>query len=423
MAGAMPDPAATQGGPNLTWSGAGGLIFVARLLGLPQLYRVGIGGHDTPILLGPKNSAAEFIAFSRDARRAVVSSNSGTSALDTDRRHLFDIDIASGSVRLLTSGRGIEVSPVILPSGQVACLSGDWHKPLAPALVSIGQIRSLCPDSPSIPCVEPKQVVVASFDGTPIHCQFFPPAGPAPHPAVVYVHGGPPRQMLLGWHYIGYYARSYALNQFLASKGFAVLSVNFRLGIGYGDKFQFPPTGGGTGTSELRDVEAATEWLAKNPLVGRQCIGIYGSSYGGFIVDMELARRPDLFAAGVSISGVHDWLHMYHLESQIQKALTPDDNGDLARWIPILWKNSPVANVKNWPRPILVVHTDADRNVEFRQSIEFVNRLRRESAPYEELVIPDDAHDIYLFRNARRIAEATYSFLSRKMPAIRRRGG
>ena len=65
-------------------------------------------------------------------------------------------------------------------------------------------------------------------------------AAPAQKPALVFVHGGPPRQMLLGWHYMDYYSNAYALNQYLASQGFIVLSVNYRLGIGYGHEFHHP---------------------------------------------------------------------------------------------------------------------------------------------------------------------------------------
>src|SRR5690606_37045913 len=73
-----------------------------------------------------------------------------------------------------------------------------------------------------------------SADGNTVYGQLFEPKGNAKtkRPAVVFIHGGPQRQMLLGWHYGDYYANAYALNQYLVSKGFVVLSVNYRLGIG-----------------------------------------------------------------------------------------------------------------------------------------------------------------------------------------------
>src|SRR5205085_2452182 len=87
------------------------------------------------------------------------------------------------------------------------------------------------------------------------------PGGAARKPAVVFVHGGPPRQMLLGWHYMDYYTNSYAMNQYLASTGFVVLAVNYRLGIGYGHDFHHPAHAGALGASEYQDVKAGGLYL------------------------------------------------------------------------------------------------------------------------------------------------------------------
>ena len=90
----------------------------------------------------------------------------------------------------------------------------------------------------------PSRSSFKSSDGLEIHGQLFKtPGGAARRPALVYVHGGPPRQMLLGWHYMDYYANDYAANQYLASRGFIVLSVNYRLGIGYGHAFHYAERG------------------------------------------------------------------------------------------------------------------------------------------------------------------------------------
>ena len=122
----------------------------------------------------------------------------------------------------------------------------------------------------------------------------------------MYIHGGPPRQMLLGWHYSDYYSNAYASNQYLANLGFVVLSVNYRLGIGYGFDFHQPPNAGTNGASEYLDIKAGGEWLAKQPHVDATRIGTYGGSYGGYLVALALGKDSKLFAAGVDIHGVHD---------------------------------------------------------------------------------------------------------------------
>ena len=150
--------------------------------------------------------------------------------------------------------------------------------------------------------VTPTKVVLKSPDGVEFHSQLFNPGGSGKKPAIVYVHGGPPRQMLLGWNYSDYYSNAYALNQYLASRGFVVLSVNYRLGIGYGRDFQQALKAGSQGASEYQDVKAAAEWLRSQPFVDPARVGIYGGSYGGFLTSMALARNSDLFAAGVDMS-------------------------------------------------------------------------------------------------------------------------
>ena len=146
-------------------------------------------------------------------------------------------------------------------------------------------------DFPSNQLVVPKKVVYKAPDGLNIHAQLFETAGgAAKKPAIIYVHGGPPRQMLLGWHYSDYYSNAYALNQFLASRGYVVLSVNFRLGIGYGHDFHRPPNAGVQGAAEYQDVKAGGEYLQRLPQVDAKRIGIYGGSYGGYLTALALAR-------------------------------------------------------------------------------------------------------------------------------------
>ena len=118
-------------------------------------------------------------------------------------------------------------------------------------------------DYPTAQLVTPKKVVFKAPDGLEIHGQLFDNtanttlARGAKKPAIIFVHGGPPRQMLLGWNYSDYYSNAYASNQYLASRGFIVLSVNYRLGIGYGRDFQHPAKGGAQGASEYLDVQGA----------------------------------------------------------------------------------------------------------------------------------------------------------------------
>ncbi|MXX78541.1 MAG: prolyl oligopeptidase family serine peptidase, partial [Gemmatimonadales bacterium] len=157
--------------------------------------------------------------------------------------------------------------------------------------------------------VEPQQVTFESEDGILIHGQLFlPPVSVegGRHPAAVFFHGGSRRQMLLGWHYMRYYHNAYALNQYLASRGYVVLSVNYRSGTGYGLEFREALNYGARGASEYRDVVAAARFLAERDDVDATRVGLWGGSYGGYLTALGLARNSDLFAAGVDIHGGHD---------------------------------------------------------------------------------------------------------------------
>ena len=113
--------------------------------------------------------------------------------------------------------------------------------------------------------------------------------------------------MLLGFHHRGYYHNAYALNQYLASQGYIVMSINYRSGIGYGMEFREALNYGANGASEYLDVMGAGLYMRNRKDVDGTKIGLWGGSYGGYLTAMGLAKSSDLFAAGVDIHGVHDW--------------------------------------------------------------------------------------------------------------------
>jgi dipeptidyl aminopeptidase/acylaminoacyl peptidase len=271
-------------------------------------------------------------------------------------------------------------------------------------------------DFPLAALVTPRPVVFMAPDGVEVHADLFEPAGGAGRrPAIVFVHGGPPRQMLLGWNYSDYYSNAYAANQYLASLGFVVLSVNYRLGIGYGYEFHHPKHAGASGAAEYKDIKAAGEWLRRQRFVDTARIGIYGGSYGGYLTALALARDSKLFAAGVDFHGVHDWLHASSLASYKDNYEKAPDY-DLA--MKTAWQSSPVSAIAGWRSPVLIIQGDDDRNVRFNQSVDLVNRLEKKGVPYETLMIVDDTHHWMGFSNAVTVYGAAADFFVRKfMPA------
>ena len=408
----------THGETNLHWAAAGRIVFLSYVDGWPHLYSISENGGE-PLLLTPGNYMAEYISISNDRRYLVFAGNAGTDADDIDRRHIVRVPVDRAEPKVITPGKGLEWTPFVTGDGKyIAYIAATAQRPPLPTVISAngGKSITLAEDRvpgnfPTAQLVTPKKVVFKAPDGIEIHGQLFEAAGgAAKKPAIVYVHGGPPRQMLLGWHYSDYYTNGYALNQYLASRGYVVLSVNYRLGIGYGHDFHRPPDAGSQGASEYQDVKAGGEYLQQLAQVDAKRIGIYGGSYGGFLTALALARDSKLFAAGVDIHGVHNWTAERAsglLENRYEKI------PDVQQALDVAWQSSPVSAIASWKSPVLLIHGDDDRNVRFSQTTDLVRRLDKAGVSYEELVIPDDTHHFMRHANLVKVDAAVAAFFDR----------
>jgi dipeptidyl aminopeptidase/acylaminoacyl peptidase len=262
-------------------------------------------------------------------------------------------------------------------------------------------------DFPSPQLVTPKQAIFKAEDGWEIHGQLFEPKASGRRPALIFIHGGSIRQMMLGFHYMDYYHNAYAMNEYLASKGYVVLSVNYRTGIMYGRHFREPADGGPRGGAEYKDIVAAGRYLQSLPNVDPKRIGLWGGSYGGYLTAMGLAHNSDLFAAGVDLHGVHDW-----------SAFMDDfrkDAPDRDAALKLAFLSSPNAAIDGWRSPVLLIHGDDDRNVEFSQTTDLLQRLRERKVHVEELIFPDEIHGFLLHKSWLKAYGAAEDFFAREM--------
>ncbi|HLK65954.1 MAG TPA: prolyl oligopeptidase family serine peptidase [Bryobacteraceae bacterium] len=403
---------------QLAWSSGDRLVFPWEKDGWLHLYSVPVEG-GAPALLTPGSFEVEYVSFSHDGKEILFASNQD----DIDRRHIWRVSTASGPPRSVTSGGGLEWAPALLGNA-VAFLHADAKQPARAAIQAGGKVRDLAPDSvpadfPADSLVVPQQVIYTANDGLPIHAQLFLPPDSQPgqrHPALVFMHGGSRRQMLLGWHYMDYYNNAYGMNQYLASQGYVVLSINYRSGIGYGLAFREPANYGARGASEFNDVEGAGLYLKTRPDVDSQHIGLWGGSYGGYLTALGLARASDLFAAGVDFHGVHDWTVRNAANGS---SVTPsgDPAGNFAREeaTRVAFTSSPMASVNTWKSPVLLIHGDDDRNVNFSETITLVSALRRQGVYFEQLVLPDEIHGFLRHQSWLRAYHAAVDFFHRKL--------
>jgi dipeptidyl aminopeptidase/acylaminoacyl peptidase len=415
LAGSLPNLSEEE---PLFWMG-NQLVFLAEMDNWPHLYAVSTEGGEAR-LLTPGPFMVENLTQAQDDRSLVYSANTGEASGDQDRRHLFRVGTEGQAPQALTQGDSLDWAPAALTEGKVAYISaGAQHPPAVRVVAGGAKPRELDTgsgkDYPSFALVVPQPITFTSPDGLTIHGQLFRQENAkGPQPGVIFVHGGPPRQMLLGWHYRDYYSNAYAVNQYLASQGFTVLSVNYRLGIGYGRAFQHPEHAGEAGASEYQDVLAGARYLQKLAGVDPHRIGIWGGSYGGYLTGLGLARNSDVFKAGVDFHGISNWIPLLAKDGALPEhwyEATPDWQKAIAA----AFAASPDADIATWKSPVLLVQGDDDRNVLFDQTVELAHRLDQQHIPFEELVIPNEIHGFLRWSNWLQADEATAAFLKRQL--------
>jgi len=396
----------------ITWTDADHVIFEAEPQEWVRWYSVSVShGGPAPVMLTPGDGAVEQTSVSPDGRFLFYATN----AADIERRHVWKVPTAGGAAEQLTKGETIETYPAALASGRIAVLGGDAKRPFGVGLVpaSGGAAKYIYPSLAQFPIdaeVAPQLVLTKAADGMEIHNQLFLPSDLKPgekRPAIVFVHGGPVRQMLLGYHYMHFYHVAYAVNQWLASQGYVVMSINYRSGIGYGKSFRTAPNTGGRGNAEYQDVIAGGRYLQSRPEVDANRIGIWGLSYGGVLTAQALARNSDVFKVGVDLAGVHLW----------GSSLDPDD---------ISYRSSAISAIDTWKSPVLLFQGDDDRNVQFSQLTGLVQLLRAHNVYHEIVVYTDDTHEPLLHRRYLYAFNRLEEFISRYLkgtPARSTAGG
>ncbi len=396
----------------LRWAGNDRIVFYSEEDGWGRLYAIPKSGGAPRALTPTGCDVAESEAAAGE--QLLVIHNCG----DKDRRQLSLIDPATGSERplaepdvVLAKGRssgsfaafvGAGVNQAPMPR-IIDTTSGQTR--LAESYRDYGYANPLTGPAPM-------EVHLTSLDGLPFTGQLFMPPAPGPHPALIYVHGGPQRQMFPAFHYIDYYANDYAINRRLAEQGFAVLAINYRSGIGYGRAFRDAPGRAWREATEYRDVLSAARWLAGQPGVDPQRIGIWGGSYGGLLTGQALARNSDLFKAGVGIHGVYDWSWPSPIEGHLNPSKyfgVDEKDKDQAK------ASSPIGAIKGWRSPVLLIHGDQDMNVDVDETVDLAQRLREQGVDVRTLIIPGEAHDFIRHSAWVKVWSALDTFLTEKL--------
>ena len=308
------------------------------------------------------------IRFSRDEKRLALMVSSDTSPND-----VYTVDLAAGRSARLTKALNPQIKEADLVATEV--------------------------------------VRYKSFDGLEIPSILYKPHGAsaaAKVPALVMVHGGPGGQSRTGYS---------AMVQHLVNHGYAVLAANNRGSSGYGKKF-FHLDDKRHGDVDLKDIVAGKTWLAAQPWVDGERIGIIGGSYGGYMVGAALAFEPDVFDVGINIFGVMNWVRtLANIPPwwQAQKQALFDEMGDPATDAERHRRISPLFHAKNIKVPLLVVQGANDPRVLKVESDEIVAAVRSNGVPVEYVLFPDEGHGFSKRENRIKASDAYVSFLDARL--------
>ncbi|HOU13967.1 MAG TPA: S9 family peptidase [Anaerolineae bacterium] len=243
-------------------------------------------------------------------------------------------------------------------------------------------------------------------DGTPrtIPAWFFAPQNKSdqPAPAVVVVHGGPEGQFQPVFTFF---------IQYLVNNGYAVLAPNVRGSTGYGKAY-----------SHLDDVEKrmdsvadlahAAHWLREQPGIDGDRLVVYGGSYGGFMVLAALTAYPELWAAGVDVVGISNFVTFLENTSAYRRAHREAEYGSLARDRAFLESIAPMRHVDNIVAPLFIVHGANDPRVPLSEAEQLVAALQARGVPVEFLVFDDEGHGVVKLKNKLVMFPAIVEFLS-----------
>ena len=389
------------GDNNLLWLADDTLVFPYEKTGWRLLYGVPASGGEAT-LLTPGELEVDGVAFSPDRSTVVYWANSEA---DPHRLGLYRLSLQTDLEPERVAGPGTDMRYNAQFVGRDTLLYRHAGARVPERLIARtsngGEIQLSTGPKPGDPITRkgaPAEIVsFESLDGMKIPAVLYRPdeiEGPGKHRIIVHAHGGsrykvyPVWRTSFGW---GKVLRYYL------SRGYFVLSVNYRSGTGYGLDFREPDSYGGRGAGDVQDFIAAAAYVKENlPEVDTDKMIIYGHSYGGHIVSNTLARS-ELYALGIDSAGVGDWVVEMEKDFEEELQFNIPQRMDLEQ---LAFESSAISRIDRWgDEPILFLHGDNDGSAAMQQTIELYLALQRRGKPVDALILPGEDHGIRLHRN------------------------
>jgi dipeptidyl aminopeptidase/acylaminoacyl peptidase len=363
--------------------------FVSEADGYAHLYTMAAGGGDKKQLTKGKWEVDD-VALSNDRRTFFLH----TSEESPFEQQFYRVPVSGGARTQITTTSGGHTA---LPSPNELLLADVYSTSNRPPELYVmrnqpGAKESRLTLSPtaewlSFHWLVPEIVMIPASDGVQVPARIYRPKDMSAQPngaAVIFVHGAGYLHNVN--HYWSYYFREYMFNQFLASKGYVVIDIDYRGSAGYGRDWRtaiYRHMGG----RDLQDEVDGSKYLHERFGIDPKRIGIYGGSYGGFMTLMALFTESRHFGAGAAIRSVTDWAHYNHgYTSRILN--TPAQDSVAYR------QSSPIYFADGLQDPLLMLHGMVDDNVHFEDIVRLTQRLiELGKTNWDLAVYPVERHD------------------------------
>ena len=253
----------------------------------------------------------------------------------------------------------------------------------------------------------PELVRYESFDDREIPAFLTLPDGyeEGETPVIVDIHGGPESQRRPSF---------VSVQQYFLSRGYAVFEPNVRGSAGYGRTY--------THLDDVRnrmdsvaDIKAGVDWLHKHPAVDPNRIACMGGSYGGFMVLASLTEYPNLWAAGVDVVGIANFVTFLENTGDWRRALREAEYGSLDEDRAFLEEISPINNVESIDAPLFVLHGENDPRVPVGEAEQIADKAAKQGVPVRKLIFEDEGHGFSKLDNRITAYSAIAEFLDEQV--------
>lgn len=350
------------------------------------------GWNDLWIMAPDGNSLRQLTKAGSDISDLEWSPDGKQIACTVNRNGSFElacVDAASGEVDILRGGLGFHSRPQWMPDGR--SLTFEFESPIQPPdlfrieLASRQTIQLTFSNPPAMAANElvmPEAVMYKSFDGLEIPAFLYKPKK-SNRAAILHPHGGPSSLYAAEWD---------VLAQYLVAKGYTFLAINYRGSTGFGLQFEHANYND-WGKGDTQDCLHGGKWLRSLPGIDPGRLAIFGGSYGGYLTICSLSRDPEyLFACGVAKYGDSNLISSWAQCKRELRLYTEVFLGHPAQNRQVYLDGSPVRDIGNVKKPVLIVHGLLDDVVPPEASEEWVEALKTHGKVYEYKTYPNEPH-------------------------------